>query len=512
MRVSEFLALPEFSHFELIAGASGTDREIVSMTVIDSPDSYLYFKGGELLLTNTYFMRNDTSLLEDMIASCSHIGVAAIALKIGRFITEVPPTCLALADELGFPLISIPMDLAFADIINRVLMEINNKQNRQLRFSEKVHTAFTSLALRGGSVQEIVEILSDILDRPVLYWDLWFERLYRSGTAQPAPIREAGEDLNALLARHPSYIQQVDGVSYGYLILAGDSPAGEEVRLNTDIAAQHAGTVLKLSIQKHISNMQIESKHRDEFVQDLLLGRFTSLDRVHQRSQVYGWRFQRGVTAFAVDFADIPAESGVNTDYLLARKVRQRYRASMYTKLGDQMVFLVETGEDSALFLRQLQDFCQELLRELRGYYDLRAHIGIGSPQPTLLEAPRSYHHAQTAVKVGAQAGMEAPCYHQLGLFRLLQSCDSRCREEYLDRYILTLRRYDEAHRTEYLQTLQCLIRNDWNLQDTARELYLHYNTVKNRFYKIGDLLGMDLRSGEAKVELTIACKLLLLN
>ena len=68
----------------------------------------------------------------------------------------------------------------------------------------------------------------------------------------------------------------------------------EDERANTRIAAQHAGTVLKLNTQKKISNVQIASRHRDEFVQDLFLGRFSSLEQIHSRARAYNWHFQGG--------------------------------------------------------------------------------------------------------------------------------------------------------------------------------------------------------------------------
>ena len=513
MRLSDLFALPEFSEFSLIAGGQNGGRVITSVNVIDSPDSYLYFKGGEFLLTNTYIMRNDTGILLDLIRSCSRIGVAAIGLKIGRFMEEVPAACIELANELDFPLVSIPLRFAFVDIINRVLLEINDLQDRQLRFSETVHTAFTNLTLQGGETEEILDSLAEILHRPVLYWDTYFECLHRSGAAEPIPIREAPAPLEVLLRRYTHFVQQVDSITYGYLILTGDDPETEDERANTRIAAQHAGTVLKLNTQKKISNVQIASRHRDEFVQDLFLGRFSSLEQIHSRARAYNWHFQGDVTAVAMEFAaEGPDQNLRNIDYMIAKKVRQRYRASMYTKLGDQMVFLIERAEADGDFLPRLQAFCRELLGELRLQYGVEARIGIGQLRSSLLEAPQSYLEAQKAVSVGAAVGLEAALYTELGLFRLLQSCDSACAAEYLAHYIQPLRRWDEARRTEYLQTLCCLIACDWNLQDTAKQMYLHYNTVKNRYRRIGELLGVDLGRGEIRVELTVACKLMLLQ
>ena len=96
---------------------------------------------------------------------------------------------------------------------------------------------------------------------------------------------------------------------------------------------------------------------------------------------------------------------------MIAKKVRQRYRASMYTKLGDQMVFLIERAEADGDFLPRLQAFCRELLGELRLQYGVEARIGIGQLRSSLLEAPQSYLEAQKAVSVGAAVGLEAALY-----------------------------------------------------------------------------------------------------
>ena len=70
----------------------------------------------------------------------------------------------------------------------------------------------------------------------------------------------------------------------------------------------------------------------------------------------------------------------------------------------------------------------------------------------------------------------------------------------------------DTIHNSEYLLTLKVLIQNDWNLQKSAESLYLHYNTVKNRYYKIGEILSEDLRDPNVKINLAISVKLLQLG
>ena len=95
MRLSDLFALPEFSEFSLIAGGRNGGRVITSVNVIDSPDSYLYFKGGEFLLTNTYNMRNDTDILMDLISSYIRIRISPKVIKFDQYMSTFLTTCIS---------------------------------------------------------------------------------------------------------------------------------------------------------------------------------------------------------------------------------------------------------------------------------------------------------------------------------------------------------------------------------------------------------------------------------
>ncbi len=55
------------------------------------------------------------------------------------------------------------------------------------------------------------------------------------------------------------------------------------------------------------------------------------------------------------------------------------------------------------------------------------------------------------------------------------------------------LRAYDEAHQTDYFHTLFTYLKNERNHQLTARELYIHRNTLFKRLQKIGELWDLSL-------------------
>jgi purine catabolism regulator len=49
---------------------------------------------------------------------------------------------------------------------------------------------------------------------------------------------------------------------------------------------------------------------------------------------------------------------------------------------------------------------------------------------------------------------------------------------------------------------------NDWNLKKTAEMTYVHYNTMKYRYKKLAEILGMDLEKTANKLNIELAIRL----
>ena len=463
-------------------------------------------------------MRDDISLLKDITVSCANIGVAAIGIKLARFIQELPEDYIVLANELQLPVILLPVELPFETVISRVYIEIVNSQFIRLEYSERIHSSFTQLVLQGGSTYQILFNLSELLERDVCYYDTYFELYYDCRTSQRVPIEQAPMPIEKALERYPHYLLEVSGIQYGFLLVLderrGESVSKEHMEYG-EIAIQHASTVLKLNCQKEISNQQIEAKHRDEFIQGLLLNAFSSEEAIDARKRIYGWDFTKGLVAVVMNCEENTWDlNGCDVDTSLFRRMKHAYPQCMYTKLGAQLVFLIEPPvQPLSRFLPILQQSLSEIMGGIRRDYSLSLYVGIGSYQPVLHQAHLSYREAQTAAQIGRKLGQPVSCYDELGVYRLLsQIHDDQCIAEFLNKHIRKLLDHDASHNSEYLRTLQELIRNDWNLQKTAETLYIHYNTIKNRYYKIGEILEEDLHDPNVKMNLAISVKLLQLG
>lgn len=67
------------------------------------------------------------------------------------------------------------------------------------------------------------------------------------------------------------------------------------------------------------------------------------------------------------------------------------------------------------------------------------------------------------------------------------------------------LQKYDAAHNTDLIETVRCLLAHDGSLSKTAKSLYLHINTVRNRLHRVNSVTGVDSTTTDGLTTLRIA-------
>lgn len=152
----------------MLAGASGLGRLVQRLNVMEVPDILPWVKPHELLLTTGYPLREDPAKLVKLVADLDARGLAALAIKLHRYLDEVPAGLLEEADRLGFPIIEFPQDVGFDDVLNEVLGTLLNRQAALAARSEEVHRALVSVVLEGGDLADLAAELATILGGPVL--------------------------------------------------------------------------------------------------------------------------------------------------------------------------------------------------------------------------------------------------------------------------------------------------------------------------------------------------------
>lgn len=536
MTVEEMLRIPSLSRLLVVAGHHGLQRTVSMVSVMDAPDIYNWMKGGEFLITSAYPVKDDIQYLSFLIRRLNDAGIAAFGVKLSRFIGYLPPKAIETANELGLPLISIPEEYAFTDIINPVLSRIVDQQTVNLMYSEQIHKDFLDLAVSGEDTEEILRGLHRNIGAPVAFINTCFKELsFSNGHSSlalslndmdPEHLTKDWLDNKDWLDGYDVYQVSSRNASFGYILTEKGvvySACDNYVRM----AVEYAGIILSLHLQSRISNQRIEEKYRDEFISDLLFHNIRSEDEIHNRSRLYGWDFRDGGCVIIADVDDFKCsylQCANNKGYenfgraldlvfdIVTRNILCEFENARYYKQSDHIVYIISLPENKRMEMQDKLELAFVRIREqLTAIGQYTVTIGVGRYRANIKDIGSSFNEAQTTVTLGSQLRL-SNCvlhYEKMGIYRFLAStANTEDAGALCAQYIQPIVEHDTKYRSELLRTLRTLIHCGWNLKRAARELFIHYNSMKYRRSKLCKLTGSDLSDRDQQLNVEIAYKL----
>ena len=178
---------------------------------------------------------------------------------------------------------------------------------------------------------------------------------------------------------------------------------------------------------------------------------------------------------------------------------------------------LLEMDRNTAVMIRDISSgetldeavqFAQALQETLMGETARTMTVGIGNGVTDIMELKDSYREARRAIEVGRTFAPEdyIYAYSHLMLERFLMELPENVAESYLR--ILFSPRNEKVLSEEIMYTIDTFFRKDLNLSDTARQLYIHRNTLVYRLDKVYRHTGLDLRKFDDAVAFRVFMEL----
>lgn len=155
-------------------------------------------------------------------------------------------------------------------------------------------------------------------------------------------------------------------------------------------------------------------------------------------------------------------------------------------------------NEDYELYARMIVDNIQTEAM-------VNAWVGYGDPVVSYEKMNRAYQNACAALKIGVvfDAAKKVFYYQRLGIGRLIHQLPENLCEMFLEEVLGENRDIDFDEET--MTTINRLFDNNLNISETARQLYIHRNTLVYRLERIEKKLGLDIRSFEDAMLFKIA-------
>jgi PucR family transcriptional regulator, purine catabolism regulatory protein len=533
VRVADLLGLPAFAAVEVVSGRTGLDRRVSRANIMEVPDILPWVKPQELLLATGYPMRDVPSGLAGLVAGLDDSGVAALGVKLRRYLDELPADMLAEAERRSFPLLLLPDHLAFDDILNAVLATVLHRQSFVQERSELVHGSLVSIVLEGGELDELVEALHSMTSDPTLVTTSDGRVLAAAGDpeAQHRLRHTALFDPSGRFRteRFPPGLHQTQGFSVAAVpVVAAKTDHGRLVAVRSGHALgdgdlqvlERAATVVALVVTKTLAVRAVEAKYRGDFVRDVLHRRAGSVDQVVAHCESLGWDIARPMVV-VVSQLDLHQEPADRTP-LQIRTAQDRFvsawvnivsrhdKTAPVVGFASEVVTLVPVPAGDAA-----RDVVERLVRMVAGDGGGGRNTfatGVSRIVPDPGGIPIGYEQGRRAVQVGRQ--MQGPSavahFDDLGAFRLLSLIeDTDELHAFVGEVLGGLADADSAEAADMRATLLVLLDTNINVAEASRRLHFHYNTLRYRISKLERIVGRFTEDPRLRLDLALALRVM---
>lgn len=171
-------------------------------------------------------------------------------------------------------------------------------------------------------------------------------------------------------------------------------------------------------------------------------------------------------------------------------------------------VFPVNTSAQEQKADQFIISTCQRLESQYPG---TRFYAGKGYKRPQLSGIRRSFIEAQRCLLAHSLIGNNKKMisYHELGFYQLLFEIPfASVTTEYAARFLDPILAYDKEHDSHLLETLTVFLNCRCNKVQTAKELFLHRNSLLGRLEKLEQLINASLDDPEILFQLQAAIRI----
>ena len=532
---------------EVLSGHDGLDNHVKTVNVMEVPDVINWVSDGELILTTAYSIREDIEMLNELIPRLKAKNVAGMAIKIKRYVEEIPASVIETSNAEGFPLLSLPIDVAFGDLMAKVLTKILNRQTDLLIEMDNFNNNVKDIMLRGGDLHEITKMIAELAKRPlaitedifndyVVVADKSIKKQLEQIVSQA--ITKGQQARSAKPTETVRVTDVIDGREVSRWIIpifSSETFYGQvfvwdpEETITRRILAmvENATSLIALNSSRKLSVYENENKHKIEFIEDLLSENENEKQRAIEKAAYFG--FNHGNTYSVVivktNELNLDVKMTPNNSRILkqleaklitvVRRINRLYKGQILHALKtDRLIFLLGFDYNTPKndIRRQLDEFADKILQLLKQEGLLqRITIGIGRPYSNYRELSSSYREASRALqKLELSSAQSIAHFEDLGIYRILShELIQPDIIQFAQEMLGPLKLYDRDRDYDLVGTLKCYLECGRNVKRVSEVMFTHYNTVIYRLQRIREIAGIDLDDADTMLNMHIAIKIL---
>lgn len=547
--LEKLLTLDILKEAKVLAGRSGLDNRVTKVNVMEVPDILEWVSDGELLITTAFPIKDNINMLLELIPRLKSKGVAGLGIKLGRYVSELPENVITLADELGFPIVEVPLNISHTDLISAILTEVINDHMNMFIKMEEFNFEVMNIMIKGGGLKEIAAKLFDsignslaiyenINDSYELICDCDYDkeiidniiheytRLKRTNeNKNPEDIYSTStDDIGGRILERVTIPIIIEKIEYGSIFIWLDQKPLSPL---DNMLIESYVHIIALEFVKRLALYNMESNYKLDFFDDLLSDNKSRQSKALEKAKTFNFKKELKHTAiiillkdlysmekFTYKRANFAKECMSSIIFIINRIARLTGENVTYVEKSDRILILygAEAAKDDREIKKKALAFCEKILYELKEKAMVsQLIIGLGRSYEGVDQLWRSHEQAKLIVENLSKASSSNILhYDDLGLYRFF-SYDGLQNElvEFYSTTIKPLVEFDRTSNSELVSTLKYYFQYNGNMKKMAQNMHMHYNTIIYRLQKIKDIIGMDIEDPDIRLNLEIALKIM---
>lgn len=536
----QLLAQEYFKDFRVIAGHKGLSREVQGVAVMDAPDALRWTKGKELIMTSGYALSKEPYCLGRSFQEGAAQLATGLMIKRQRYLDTIPEHVVELFDRYDVPLISMPFEIAFMDVINQVNIAVMNQAFKRFRIRNDSVFQLSNLSFKERKIKKILQAVEAEMNFPAFLYDINEERSYYS-SANFKRISESfhlkDEDYWQPSREHSRHSLCEHMHMTRYRLIDPVNPEGPriswvlipiimndvtqayfvvmEAKEFLDYCDEYSIRIAFLELQSVYEQIMVAQSIGNIGFENFVLYAL-NYDEKDQERLIYQ-ASQHGISISKKYICIMFSQT--KDAAVSARDERKNFVRSFMDSAVSKFGRIAFLDENKGIILWDIQEenkynleYLKRMLEEFRlkveeKCKDMELEFAICGDAVSLLSLKDGIKKCQKVMTMGRKLFPQNHIwdYGMLGPYAWIDIQEDEL-EAMLSQYRLLLQ--DEKNR-EPLKTLKIYLENNMNYSITAEKMYVHVNTIRKRIDKMKELLDISLDNRIARLKLEMLLQFL---
>lgn len=528
MNVWDVMIALKICNVKLVSGASGLNNHVTGINIIESKNIMQVITGGEVLITSLYPLMLNPYKPEEFCEILAQANVSALAIKVGNAFDKIPKKVLDVGEKYGMPIIELPKDSNFSNIIHLVVLALYDKKSLKLQTHKMVFEQLSNIILEGKGLEALILAFAKVLGKHIILvnrhervilssrkvtgkylWKQYKKKeilLDNRIVAYKTIADSAGENKEYSLILPIYQMQECKA----FLIIEPFKADITDVEISI---IEDGMKMVSIEMLKKEAIIEVENRYKYDLL-DVIIGDENFEEAlIKEKLESTGWNFFGNFIVAVIETDERKEnETGKGSSYLISDYISDSPEINIvhYMRVKSNQLYLILQKEEKDKLIAEAQKICSDIMQFIKENINDDTRIGLGGVAGSIKEIHRSYQEALEAIYIGRIIGKEYTDFSKLGIMKILYNTTNRqMMEEAVPQGILRLYEYDQKNNSTLLTTLQVYFDMNCNASKAAEKLFIHYKTMLYRLEKIKGITGICLENSQERLEAEIGIKIL---